>query len=541
MLIELTKFMSHEHSTVVLPDRGIAVVVGPNGAGKSAIVEAFAIALWGRGARSLRWQPWRPGEGGSVRISSGDLDVKRKWTGKAKQLQWSCGSKLNDQFDTTTKGQEALETLVGSFESWRRTCVFSSADAAHFTMSTDAERKELLEELLGLGWFDRALTACRKDLHASRVAQGLAEKERDLLGARADGAAKLVHQAAELLASTTDPGDVGLQRAELARVQEHIRDAERDIQTINSTRHQLLSVGGEALAQSRELRAKLTRLTSDQCFTCGQEIPAKLRELLEASSTRLLRESIAQRDANASEVDRLAAEVDELGEVVNGLQPIKTRLSNVIAVTTKQRDLRQRLRAEAEVSARQVLELGQQVVAAATVIEKAHVDVAELEACERVLGVRGARALLVGRTLSGIEALANTWMGRLGSPIEISLKPYTERKSGQTVDSISLGLIGAGGEAGYAGASAGERRRVDVSLLLALAELADGAAQGGRWRSPIFFDEVFDGLDDDGREAVMETVQTIAEDRLVVLITHDERLAADRADLRLRVDGGVVT
>jgi DNA repair exonuclease SbcCD ATPase subunit len=76
---------------------------------------------------------------------------------------------------------------------------------------------------------------------------------------------------------------------------------------------------------------------------------------------------------------------------------------------------------------------------------------------------------------------------------------------------------------------------------MSLAELASGAQGGATWQSPIFFDEVFDGLDDDGREAVMEVLVEIASRRCVVLITHDERLATERADVRLRVDAGRVT
>lgn len=540
MIIELVRFMSHDHTTVELPSRGLVQVVGPNGAGKSALVEGISTALWGRGTRSSKWAPWRPEKAGVAAITDGPLSVRRTCSASGKkQLTWSLADSPKD-FDTTTKGQEALDNVIGSFEAWRRTNVFSSADAAHFTLATDAERKELLEELLGLGWFDSALQACRKDLHAARSGLGQAERDRDVYAARADEAAKAVHQAQSLLMEASINGDVSLLRVELAKVEAFLKDAVVDRNRMSRTRTELAGVGGEALARTRDLRERIDRLSGDACYACGQEIPQALRDKLEAEVSEQIRIAAGLRQEKHLELGQIESQIEEVDEEVESLRAMQRRLHGDIDSITKQRGLRDRLLSEAKAAGAKVMQLGYKVADTAKLIEQCRVDVAELEACERVLGVRGARSLLVGRTLASVESLTNAWMSRLGSDILVNLKPYTEKKSGGTVDSISLQLVGAGGDGGYLGASAGERRRVDVAVLLALAELADGAAQGRRWRSPVVFDEVFDGLDEDGREAVVELMTTIAQERLVILITHNEGLAADRADLRLRVDNGVV-
>lgn len=543
MIITLKNFMSHDATTFELPDTGLVQVTGPNGAGKSAIIEAFSMAIWGRGTRSSKWHPWRPDQAGAATIEDGTIKVTRSRTASGtKKLSWDLIAMPETyDYDTTSKGQEALEAIVGSFDAWRRTSVFSSADAAHFTLATDAERKELLEELLGLGWFDRALALCRKDLHAARSALGQAERDRDIEVARAEEAAKLLRQAHSVLAETPDPGDVGLLRVELTKVDRFARDVAKEIDSLNDRRAKLAGTGGEELAQSRELKAKLGRLSGDECFTCGQAIPQSLRDALSTEANEALSRSAKLRGEVVDELKSITSQVEELQEERDALSARHRELSGKITSITQARAIRTRLEGDAEKARTAIHELGQRLEKHKAAIEKARVDVAELEACEKVLGVRGARALLVGRTLSGIESLANAWMAKLGSSIEVGLRPYTEKKSGGTVDSISLLLTGAGGEGGYLGASAGERRRVDVAILLALAELADGASEGRRWRSPIFFDEVFDGLDDDGKEAVMDLMTGIASTRLVVLITHNEQLAADRADLRLRVDAGTVT
>jgi DNA repair exonuclease SbcCD ATPase subunit len=543
VIIELTNFMSHDRSVIELPERGVVQITGPNGAGKSAVLEAVGIAMWGKGSRSLRWSPWRSDAGHVCIIDqAAQVVVERKWTGKAKQLKWRrmvAGGMLD--FDTTTKAQEALDQYVGPFEVWRRTCVFSAADAAHFTMSTDAERKELLESLLGLGWFDRALTACRHDLRAAQTTKGQAERERDILRERLDGIAKQVGQAQELLAGAGPAPEVGLTKIEVHKYTDHLADVATEYSELDRKRGKLQGAGGAEKERAQQDRAKLTRLVGDACYACGQSITDALRAKLARDVQDSLAAAEAAVEASADELRRVTAQLEELNEEAESLRPLLTESRSKLNNIEHQRVIRTRLQAALDEQGPRLLDASTRILAVQATIDRATVDVVELEACEQVLGIRGARALLLGRTLAGIESLANTWMGRLQSDVRISLKPYTEKKSGGQVDSISLGLAGAGGDGGYLGASAGERRRVDVALLMSLAELASGVQGGGSWRSPIFFDEVFDSLDADGREAVMDVVEGLAKDRCVVLITHDEGLASSRADVRLKVDGGQVT
>ena len=73
------------------------------------------------------------------------------------------------------------------------------------------------------------------------------------------------------------------------------------------------------------------------------------------------------------------------------------------------------------------------------------------------------------------------------------------------------------GATGYRDASTGERTRVDVALLLALSRTAN---QGGI----LFFDEIFDPLDDVGLERVADLLVEMSKDRQVVVTSHNDRL-----------------
>jgi DNA repair exonuclease SbcCD ATPase subunit len=80
-----------------------------------------------------------------------------------------------------------------------------------------------------------------------------------------------------------------------------------------------------------------------------------------------------------------------------------------------------------------------------------------------------------------------------------------------------------------------------VALLLSLAELSSQARTETSWVSPIFFDEVFDSLDAEGREQVVDLVSDLAQDRCVVLVTHDDQVASTSAAKRVRVDAGHIS
>jgi DNA repair exonuclease SbcCD ATPase subunit len=57
----------------------------------------------------------------------------------------------------------------------------------------------------------------------------------------------------------------------------------------------------------------------------------------------------------------------------------------------------------------------------------------------------------------------------------------------------------------------------------------------------LFFDEVFDALDADGVEAVLDVLVELAGDRAVVVISHNAELVRNmQAAVRLRVDHGTV-
>lgn len=535
--IRLKNVMAHGVLTVELGTSGIVVVTGPNGGGKSTIIEAVPVALWGETLRGT--PPWREGEAAEVEVLASAPDVyvlRKRSAGGRGVLEWAGEDGELHEFESATKAQEALGHVVGGFNTWRRTHVFSSSDAAGFTLASDGERKRLLEAMLGLERFDLALERCRKDLRQAEVAASTSAGTVAQLAVQVEEAGKRVAQADELLATAQVP-DVGPLRAKRDAAVVNRTGAQKELSTllaqVAEVDTQLRALGREEAqlqAALGEAERRLKALAAGTCGTCGQPISAAV-----VQAQRVLVDQARQAAEDAKEKARsgvalLEGRQRELNDQIRDLREEESRFRERVVSLDQQilaagKAERTRLAMEeskraAEASVTLYREKLQE--AEKTAAERRH-TVAVLTAAEQVLGLRGVRAHVLGRALSGIEAVANAWLSKIAGPgLQLTLKPYSEKKTGGVTDAINLEISGAGGGYGYRASSGGERRRLDVAILLALAEVAQSAQ--GLTAGTLFLDEVFDALDEAGVDAVREVLVEMAQDRAVVVVTHSKAL-----------------
>lgn len=559
--IRCSGFMELGRFSLALPESGLVVVTGPNGAGKSSIVEAVAAALWNKSLRGS--EGWRKGEAGDVEVvldredlSGGKVAVERKSdkAGRKSLLLHKRGEAL--KFDNPTKAQEALELEVGSFDQWRRTHVLSSQDAAHFSLATDAERKALLEELLGIGAFDAALDLCRNDLKKVVCEAGEVELE-VVKGKERYDATKQAVEAAAFDEPECDPdADAEALRA---KVEADSKAYEEARSAYEAAAAEKVSSRSEAAAACAVRAAEVRRLEEAHakargkdgvCAECGQRLPAGVAEEIEdkleearaeaARAGELARMERAQVEADAlvraERVEELRVALREASEALVASQAADSKAAveraaveawrrRRAAAAGKQAEARSRWAASEE-------ELGRLEDSLAS----KRGGIAHLRAVSDVLDLRGARVRVLGEALEGVRVVATSWLQKFfGSPVEVRLSATSTLKSGKTVGAISLEVEGVGGQGGYKGLSGGQRRRVDVALLMALAEVA--AAAQGRDLGTLFFDEVFDVLDDDGIEAVQRELAELSKRRCVVVISHSKELV-DGLPARERVRMG---
>lgn len=531
-------FMGHKAVDVAFPVRGIVTVTGDNGAGKSTLIEAVSACLWGRLTRPPKWLPE---EESSITLETSDMGIWRRRRGRIRELVWDKAWPPWPEFPkgpyaTETKAQEALNGLIGPFEQWRRSSVFSSSDLATFTRATDAERKRLIETMIGVGVFDSALASCRRDLVVAGGNLAGFQSELDRVTAEFERWEKQ----AELIAE-----GVGEEPPEVARELFRARDtdtedARLEIQALHrrdaALEHKLVS----AHKRSEAAKADYHDASNlEVCDRCGQKLTETARDrLIKAADARLAEEEHEIGKAN-SERQALKTELNSLSDRYVYLREEISRLRQQQQERAAWESRRQLVEGQRGEVSEQLTKLGNELVDLEDSVDDAAAELEEHRAVERVLGLQGVRAHIVARTLSGIEQVANLWVARLFPGVSIGLRPDTELKSGRVAEKICLIVNGVGHGDGYDGCSGGERRRLDVALLLALGEVQAGVA-GGNY-STVFADEIFDALDHAGQEAAARVLEEISQERCVVVISHlPEFVEGLDAAARYHFDGGEV-
>lgn len=521
----MTDVTTHKATMLEFPPAGIVLITGPNGAGKSSIIEGVACAGWGD---TLRGTPPWAGPSGELELFANEVHAVRTRKNSKVSLLWDTGG-VATKYETPTKAQEALDRVLGPFGIWRRAHVFSSHDAAHFTLATDAERKRLLETILGLERFDIALKGCREDLKAALNAHSNLKSALDALRAKLAAEWRRLREAEEglVLLPKAEEDDAGARarsnelaklvtsiRGELGGLQRRIRGA-----TI---------AGSERDGYIREIERRLSTLAKDACPTCEQPIPGALLERLRADVQGERAKQSEERAAAALTLGDDREMESELREQETALTVKGGMLSAGLGKAAEVAVQRARFAKLIQEAKAAVESMTAEANAQEVKQEVATKDLAELSAVERVLGIKGVRAQMLGRAVKGLEKVANAWLARI-------VRPGFEVKLPMDNDKIGLEINGAGGGYGYKASSGGERRRVDIALVLALAEVASAA--GGVRPGTLFFDEVFDALDEEGVERVTTALRDLSQERCVVIVTHNmvlsSRLAAAR---RWRVD-----
>ena len=520
--VYLENFGPHDALDVKLPKNGLFLITGQNGSGKSTLVEAVSWAIWGKTLRGASM--YRKKQPCLVRVflDIGVIERSRSKSGKgAVSFTDKAGNCI--EFDTAVDAQVALVQMVGGAGIWRRTHIFSSNDPILFSSASDGDKKRLLETLLGLDKFDSGLAECRKKLAEAKREFQHAEMLKATTENDVDRLSRLITFQKESLDAFTD-GE--------AQKFVHTTEGAIDAQVVEAVRHLDESHAGtielessKAVKQSEFIalrdtaatkKAQFEELKEGRCFTCGQPISKENlctfeKEAMEAHETVEARKVSIRREIRDidSKLQKLETRKVDTRRELETLRQQKAQLK-----TQKSRQILEKSAKETKKSHQvQTLKLA---VIQRDVSEK-HKESEILKYTEAVLGLKGVRAHVLSNALGGIEAAANAWLGR------ISEKPMKIRLSASDKGSMALEVEGVGGGNGYKGSSGGERRRIDIALLLALADVAAGATHADP--GTLFLDEVLDAIDDEGVGLLSSALQEVATRRPIVLITHSETLA----------------
>jgi hypothetical protein len=144
-------------------------------------------------------------------------------------------------------------------------------------------------------------------------------------------------------------------------------------------------------------------------------------------------------------------------------------------------------------------------------------------------GNQGIKSFLIESELAEINRRCGAYVGRLmGRGAKVWMTATRALKSGRgTKEEIVVHADIPGKAEDYYGGSKGQKRRMDLCVLLALRDLV--ASRNANGCNQLFVDEVFDGVDESGCDAVVDLLRDMVKTGPVILVTHKPglRKAAD--------------
>lgn len=534
--LKATAFGPYEDIDLSLPETGLVAVTGPNGAGKTTLPNIMSHALWGK---PLVGEPfWNAGQDSIVEVELADgRAVTRKCRKSgSKALAWT----EDVDHATTSKAQSGLESVVGSMNAWRWSAIFLSDAPDLFTRATDKARKELLEEILSLSRFEAALKIAR-------------QRARHHEGKAAEHQLEMVRLTTFLQTMQANYQAAPIEEPPEERVQElkgRAQVLEISLKTVQQAVSSAMAEQASAQAQTDDERLyqQLQHSSpSTACSLCGQDLPGDAAERARHHQERLdalrpkVEEARQKRQAVLQETaEKLRSSQIQQQQMQGELVGVQTELR---ALETQRRQAQEQKAAREKAQAQ--IDDAQGKLAEVTLAQTEALRRAQLYGhAQKVLGLKGVRARLTGRSLDTLQAYTNLWLQRLaGDGWSVQFLPYAENKSGGTSEAISLKVVAPSprfaGSRSYWSCSAGQRRRFDLAVMLGIADLVRASGGG---RRTLWFDEALDALDVEGKQRAVALLQSLAQDNCVVVVAHDQDVLDQLRPARIvQVESGRLT
>ena len=324
--------------------------------------------------------------------------------------------------------------------------------------------------------------------------------------------------------------DEGRQKKELFRTNE---DEKRRLETgLNALKREI----GELERMTREGRAQWERgaeILEKEHTEAESSIPKEKEALARAEEN--LRRWRSTLDADTQRRDSINADLAILPELEDSLSSAQQTHNEL---TRREAQGRQKL---GEIQANLERFSSLELIRGEKKAERENVTREEkiYEELAAAFGKKGIQALIIDTALPEIEEEANRLLARM-TDNRMSVKIETQRayktKKEESVETLDINISDELGMRRYEMYSGGEAFRIDFALRIALSKLL--ARRAGAPLPTLIIDEGFGSQDSNGRERLVEAINSIQDDfEKILVITHIEDLK-DAFDERIEVTKG---
>lgn len=523
-----------------------------NMAGKSSLLEAILWCFFGRTIRGLRHDAvvhrhHRRNCYIRIRFRVHDTTYTVARYRRHKQHKNQLQLWRGDHLVSARKEEETqirLEHILGcDYSTFTNTAVFGGTKS--FALLTDAEQKKVLESFLGFSKFEAALqwtrdriTEAKNSLYElEKLEEGFIGRCNTLRGRLSElqSAASLFNRDAKKGIEETRLALSELKKPKRGPSRKKLRQEERvlarfeDIAARHRAKIELLR---EKIRTTRHSLRSRESLIGKPCPTCGQKFS---RSRAKGFLKHLRAEGVALREDLTKSKARAAKWYEE---VTHG----RARLKRLTQITIRHRDQLKHYRSSGRGLRVKLAKLRAPRSPFSEKIERLQAKysrsfsrlltirfehrtlrrrLGDLMFWEIGFGNKGVKALIVRDALPTLNKKLAEYAGEIfGRGIKLELRPSKTTKTGEQRELFHLHYESRYGSGSYLGESAGGRRRVDICVLLVFSWLS-------RTCDVLVVDELLDGLDESGRDAVLSILSKLR--GTVIVISHEKRLKSQLA------------
>jgi len=545
--MKIENFMSFERQEFLFDDNGLILVCGEvvssdssNGAGKSALFEALVWCLYGKtirdtsvnrvirtGTSFCEVSVWFSVINGEESVL---YNVCRRRTGSSGKVKIFKDNENDLTESSMADTDRKIVDIIGmSFDLFVNTVFYGQGLPYRFIQETDKGKKEVLEEILNLSWLDNVV----KKLKSVQQIYNSMENNLELSISRLESEIDANVQFKSKFADVDDNKKVLLDEL-IDRRNSLLNEIKEKKSVVSEYRKMSIELSSKIAAVKAEINEENKRVAELQnnknkfvgdvleCPLCFSDVSSEeAKERIFQEYSREINALLDRIDSDNREVELVSLDfqylVDEVRkqeEVVSALEDEVNAIQlNISKIEADLRNYNIVVELDDKIKV-----LKDDLMRYHSTMERVKDNIKVIDFWYKAFGNTGIRTWIIERVLPYLNGRLNHYLDLFNTEFDLT---FSLDDKGEKISSF---VMRNNDLMDYSQLSGGEKRRLDVAVLLALGDLFQVRFQNQV--SLRIFDEVCENLDAAGIEALMEILLEKSYSSGVYVISHSQDMPA---------------
>jgi DNA repair exonuclease SbcCD ATPase subunit len=529
----------NQPNTVLLNKSTTTLIIGKNGEGKSTILDALCFALFGKPFRNINKNQMINSINGKnalveIEFSIGQKEYKIIRGIKPNVFEiWLDGAMVNQ--DAAAKDYQKIleqQILRLNYKTFTQVVILGSASFVPFMQLTNAQRREVIEDILDIKIFSTMNQLLKEKQNATKDEIVRVESELSLAKQRVESQNAIIKTL-----STAKEESINAILGKITSNEETIRTTNLFVSNLSTEISELrekISTRDELdsdIEKAKHLRSKLSSKIED-CennkvfFDENHVCPSCTQEITEDHKVKVLGEihqRIAEDNKKVKELEsalsKLQTQLQQITEVTVQIADKTIELSTHNSAITILNRQNAEMRTEIESSKTDTANINEEKQKLKQLAQEALANINrknELDAEKELYDVSGIllrdtgiKTAIIREYLPVMNKLINQYLNQMDSYIHFELdESFNETIKSRFRDEFT-----------YASFSEGEKMRIDLAILFTWRQIAK--LKNSVNTNLLMLDEIFDSsLDVNGTDYFLNLMNTLGDHASVFVISH---------------------